>query len=172
LRIPRSLIARKEPDAARSVLIAYTTGTGPLANPKPEAPESLVIPVVEERAQIGAREVETGRVMIRKRVETHDERIERALRHDDVSIERVPLGREVEKAPEIREEDGVLIVPVLQEELVVRTRLVLKEELRITRRRETRPVQQTVRLRRETVEVERAAPQRNEKERIGDGSDP
>jgi stress response protein YsnF len=61
----------------------------------------------------------------------------------------------VTQAPEIREEGDVLIVPILEEIMVVEKRLVLKEELRIRRTRSTRPERQTHRLRRETVAVER-----------------
>jgi stress response protein YsnF len=55
----------------------------------------------------------------------------------------------------VREEDGVLIVPVLEERLVVTTELVLKEEIRITKKSRTEMVREPVRLRSERVEVER-----------------
>ena len=114
----------------------------------------IVIPVLEERVVIGTRPVETDRVLVRTRVETRDETVERALRSDTVEIERVPVGRVIETAPEPREQDGVLIVPVVEEELVLRTRLVLKEEVHIRRIQGTRPVRHDVRLRREVVSTE------------------
>jgi stress response protein YsnF len=114
----------------------------------------IVIPVLEERAVISTREVETDRVLVRTRVEERDETVERLLRSDTVEIERVPIGRVVETAPEPREQDGVLIVPVVEEELVLRTRLVLKEEVRIRRVQGTRPVRHDVRLRREVATAE------------------
>jgi stress response protein YsnF len=55
----------------------------------------------------------------------------------------------------VREKDGVLIVPVLEERLVVTTELVLKEEIRITKKSRTEMVREPVRLRSERVEVER-----------------
>jgi stress response protein YsnF len=114
----------------------------------------IVIPVLEERAVVGTRKVETDRVLVRTRVETHDETIERLLRHDTVEVERVPIGRVVEAVPEPREEGGVLIVPVVEEELVVQTRLVLREEVHIRRVQGTRPMRRNVRLRREVVTTE------------------
>ena len=114
----------------------------------------IVIPVLEERVVIGTRPLETDRVLVRTRVETRDETVERALRSDTVEIERVPVGRVIETAPEPREQDGVLIVPVVEEELVLRTRLVLKEEVHIRRIQGTRPVRHDVRLRREVVSTE------------------
>lgn len=124
-----------------------------------ESKQQTVIPVLEERASITARPVVTDRVIIRTEVETREETIERLLRDDEVVVERVPIGREVETAPETREQDGVLIVPVVEEELVLRTRLILKEEVHVRVLQKTRPVSREVRLRREVVSAEHAAPE-------------
>jgi uncharacterized protein (TIGR02271 family) len=113
------------------------------------------IELAEEELRIGKREVERGRVVVRTRVEERDEIAEAALRQEDVTVERVPVGRPVETAPSVREEDGVLIVPVIEERLVVTTELVLKEEIRITKKSRTEMVREPVRLRSERVEVER-----------------
>ncbi len=70
------------------------------------------------------------------------ERVGAELEHEDVRVERVTIGQEVTVAPEVREENGVLIVPVLEEVLVVQKRLVLKEELHIHRQRTREHVEQ------------------------------
>ena len=93
--------------------------------------------------------------MVRTRVEKRDEVAEIELQQEDVAVERVPLGVPVETLPAVREEDGVLIVPVVEEQLVVTTRLILKEEIRITRRSRTELVREPVRLRSERVDIER-----------------
>src|SRR5215207_9387139 len=113
------------------------------------------IELAEEELRVGKREVERGRVVVRTRVEERDEIAEAALRQEDVTVEQIPVGRPVEAAPQVREEDGVLIVPVLEERLVVTTELVLKEEIRITKKSRTEMVREPVRLRSERVEVER-----------------
>jgi hypothetical protein len=71
-------------------------------------------------------------------------------------VERVPIDREVSETPSIREEDGVTIVPVVEEILVVERRLRLKEELHIKKVRRTEDVEVpvTVRSTRATVERE------------------
>jgi stress response protein YsnF len=56
----------------------------------------------------------------------------------------------------VREEDGVLIVPVLEERLVVRTELVLTEELRIHRNSRIEQVAIPMRVRSERAEVARS----------------
>ena len=111
--------------------------------------------LVEERLEVGKREVERGRIVVRTHVDTREEIAEAALRQEEVSVERVPVGRPVEAPPPVREEDGVLIVPVLEERLVITTELVLKEEIRITRRSRTEHVREPVTLRSERAEVER-----------------
>jgi uncharacterized protein (TIGR02271 family) len=121
--------------------------------PEERRPERLEL--VEERLEVGKREVERGRVVVRTRVDTREEIAEAGLRQEEVSVERVQVGRPVEMPPPVREEDGVVIVPVLEERLVVTTRLVLKEELRITRKSRTEIVREPVRLRSERAEVTR-----------------
>ena len=77
------------------------------------------IGLAEEQLEISKREVERGRVVVRTRVEERDEVAEIELQQQDVTIERVPRGVPIETAPAEREEDGVLIIPVVEEQLVV-----------------------------------------------------
>jgi uncharacterized protein (TIGR02271 family) len=121
--------------------------------PESEQPERIEL--TEEELAIAKREVERGRVVVRTPVEERDELAEIALRREDVTVERVPVGLAVDVAPAVREEDGVLIVPVLEEQLVVETRLVLKEEIRITKKSRTEFVRESVRLRSQRAEVVR-----------------
>jgi uncharacterized protein (TIGR02271 family) len=111
--------------------------------------------LAEERLEVGKREVERGRVVVRTRVEERPGLAELDLQQEEVSVERVAIGRPVEAMPPVREEDGVLVVPVVEEELVVTKRLILKEEIRIVRRTRTETVRETVPLRFEQVEIVR-----------------
>jgi uncharacterized protein (TIGR02271 family) len=120
---------------------------------QPEREE--MIPLAEEQIEVARREIERGRVVVRKHVDTREEIAEAVLHQDELSVERVPLGVPVDVAPPVREEGDVLIVPVLEEQLVIQTRLILKEELRITRHRRSETFREPVRLRAERVEVAR-----------------
>ncbi len=113
-----------------------------------------VIPVLREELKVSKREVETGRVVVHKTVSERDENVEMLLRRTDVSVERVPVGRTVTEAPASREEGDVLIIPVLEEVLVVEKRLVLKEELHIRKTTTERTAHEVVRLRTETATIE------------------
>jgi stress response protein YsnF len=117
-----------------------------------------VIPLVDEIASISKREVVTGRVRVRTVTETLEELAHADVQRETVEVTRVPVGRMVETAPEIRTEGDVTIVPVLEEVLVVEKRLVLKEELHIRRQVETESVEVPVELRKQRAVVERISP--------------
>ena len=87
------------------------------------------IELKEEELEVSKREVERGRVVVRTRIEEREELAEAALLQQEVEVERVPRDVVVEAMPDVREVDGVLIVPVVEERLVVTTELVLKEEI-------------------------------------------
>ena len=116
--------------------------------------DTEVIPVLREEIRVSKREVETGRVVVHKTVSERDENVEMLLRQTDVSVERMPVGRTVTEAPASRQEGDVLIIPVLEEVLVVEKRLVLKEELHIRKTITERSAHEVVRLRTEAVQIE------------------
>ena len=115
---------------------------------------TTVIPVLEEVMHVDVRTVDRGGTLVRIGVSEHDEAVERQLRQDVLSVERIPVGRVVEIAPVVREEGDLTIVPVLEERLVVIKQLVLKEEIHIRRQKTVVPWKETVTLRRETATVE------------------
>jgi stress response protein YsnF len=139
--------------------------------PEPDSKPEAIVPVVEETVRIGKRPVTTDRVVVRKTVHQHDETIQHLLRAEELSIERVRIGLVVDDVPAVREEGDTLIVPVLEEQLVVTTRLVLTEEVRIRRAATTKPVRQTVRLRRERVSAEHLPPTKLQQEQAQDVDD-
>jgi uncharacterized protein (TIGR02271 family) len=105
----------------------------------------------EEELAAGTREREAGSMRVRKRVRTDREQIEVPTRHEEVSVERVPVEGEASEA-EIGEDE--VTVPVTEEEVVVEKRPVAKEEVRIRKDvvEDTEVVEEDVR--REEVEVE------------------
>jgi uncharacterized protein (TIGR02271 family) len=125
----------------------------------------LVVPVMEEVVDVHTRPVETGRVRLHKTVREREEVVDPPLLHDEVLIERVPVNRIVEEASPVRSEGDTLIIPVFEEVVVVEKRLLLKEEIHLTRRRVETHAPQRVTLRREEAIVERV-------DRSGDESHP
>lgn len=132
------------------------------AIPLVEAEET--IPLVEERLVVGKRRVPTARVRVRLRTEDETVDARARLLNQDVEIRHVPIGREVQEIPPVRQEDGCTIVPVLEEILVVEKRLVLIEEIHIRQVVSETEVSQPVVLRRQRAEVERTSLDATEKE--------
>ena len=126
--------------------------------PTDRAGESAVIPVVDEQVEVGKRVVETGRVRVRKVVREEQEVIDASTLSEQVTVERVPVNRVVEGPVAPRQEGDTLILPVLEEVVVVERRLMLKEEVRITRHATRASDPKTVTLRKEEVKVERLGP--------------
>ena len=115
------------------------------------------VPLLAEELSIGREKRVTGGVRLHRRLEERVEEVETTLARDRVVVERVAIGRPVPdgQLPQTREVDGVLIVPVFEEVLVVERRLMLKEELHVRRIHEETSAVQQVPVRRERVDVER-----------------
>ncbi|MFC0388724.1 DUF2382 domain-containing protein [Muricoccus vinaceus] len=96
-----------------------------------EATAETVIPLVEETLQVSKRLVETGRVRISLTTEVVEEVLRETLRSRYAEVERRPVGRVVTEAPAVRQEGNVIIVPVVEEVLVVEKRLMLREEVHL-----------------------------------------
>jgi stress response protein YsnF len=129
----------------------------PPSDERIEAGETSVIPVVEETARIEKRAVEKGRVRVSTHTDTVEQVLRETLRGEAVGVTRVPVDRviaEGEAAPQVRDEGGVTIIPVLEEVLVIEKRLVLKEEVHIRRTASGEAVEVPVRLRKQRAVVE------------------
>ena len=120
--------------------------------------EELRVRRSEEELKVGTREREAGAVRARKRVRTDRERIRVPKKRVEVTVERVPVegdaasGKGETAKPQISEDE--IVVPVIEEEIVVEKRAVVKEEIRIRKEvvEDTEIVEEDVR--REEVEVD------------------
>lgn len=114
-----------------------------------------VIPVVVEEAQIAKRQIETGRVRIQKNVHTTEEWVDVPLLRDRVHVERVPVERFLEQPATAHYEGDTLVIPVMEEVVVVEKRLLLREEIHVTTLREEVQHEEAVTLQREQVSITR-----------------
>ena len=130
---------------------AYDEGVNQSRGDDLEDEDELRVQRTEEELAAGTREREAGQLKVRKRVRTDREHIEVPTRHEEVSVERVPVEGEAKEA-EIGEDE--VVVPVTEEEVVVGKRPVVKEEVRIRKDvvEDTEVVEEDVR--REEIEVE------------------
>ena len=116
-----------------------------------EHDNELRVQRAEEELAAGTREREAGELRVKKNVRTERESVEVPTRHEEVSVERVPLSGE---ASEAQIGEGEVNVPVTEEEVVVSKRPVVKEEVRIRKDvvEDTQIVEEDVR--REEIDVE------------------
>jgi uncharacterized protein (TIGR02271 family) len=118
-----------------------------------EDEDELRVQRTEEELAAGTREREAGALNVRKRVRTDREQIEVPTRHEEVTVERVPVS-EGTAASEAQIGDEEVSVPVTEEEVVVEKRPVVKEEVRIRKDvvEDTEVVEEDVR--REEIDVD------------------
>jgi uncharacterized protein (TIGR02271 family) len=81
--------------------------------------------------------------------------VEQPLESMEVEVERIAIDREIDTAPEIRNDGDTMIIPIVEERLVVEKRLFLLEEVHVHRRRVVTQFRQNVTLRSQEVVVER-----------------
>jgi len=118
----------------------------------------MTFPVMEEELQVSKRTVDTGRgVRIHKTVSEREQALDQPLLREELVVEHVSIGRVVPESdpPQVHYEGNTLVVPVLEEVLVVQKQLLLKEEVRITRQQHREVSPHSVPLRTEQVTVER-----------------
>jgi uncharacterized protein (TIGR02271 family) len=114
-----------------------------------------VVPILQEELHIEKRQIETGRVRLTKAIHEREVVVEEPCIEEEVQIERLPVNRFVTEPITVRYEGDTMIIPVIEEVVVVETRLRLKEEVRVTKRQISTQQRQPVRLRTEEVHVER-----------------
>lgn len=108
----------------------------------------------EEELEVGTRPVDAGEVHVRKEVETEhvEEVVPRRREHYD-DVEHVAANEgdsgEVETLP-----DGSVSIPILEEELVITKRTVVRERVIVRKRTETEHRRVEAELRKERVEID------------------
>ena len=149
-------MTRKKTDATSP---AQTTRPIPRVE-KPQATPArdnkLVVPLAEEELTVDKRWVKEGEVIVHKTVESIPQSVPVDLAYEEVSIERVPVNRlfNEEERPQQRQEGDTLIIPVLEEQPVVIKRYLLREEIRITKKRAVRHQELDGTIRREHLQID------------------
>lgn len=114
------------------------------------------IPLSDERLRVDKRTVERTVATVRLRTKVKEVPVCETLRRERVEIERRPVDRIVDEPPATREEGGITIIPVVEEVLVRRFRVV--EELHVRRQVEVVEIDETVTLRRQEADVDETDP--------------
>jgi uncharacterized protein (TIGR02271 family) len=117
---------------------------------------TTVLPVIEEHLVVTKEVIETGKVLIRKRISEEEASINIPLIQEGYQVERVAGKKELlAQHPPIRYEGENMIIPVVREVLVVEKRYEVLEEVHVIKTRTEVPHLQQITLLKETVEVKR-----------------
>ena len=117
--------------------------------------DDAVVPVLAEELDIQKRAVETGGVRVHRRVLEHEEEFETPLIRQHLDIRRVVMNQDVDGPLPVRQEGDTIIVPIVEEVLVVEKRFRLKEEVHMTRRSFEELHRERVVVRRQQADIER-----------------
>lgn len=124
------------------------------------ANSSNKIDIIEERLVVGKEKVETGKVVLHKRVIEEEVPLDLELIEEHMDVEVKKIGVVVDKpGPPVRQEGDTKIYSVYREVYVKQT--ILEEEVRITKKQTTKPFHTSEKLRREVIDVERVSGERS-----------
>jgi stress response protein YsnF len=118
-------------------------------------PEEIVVPLYEEQASVAKHRIVTGKVQVSTVTREHEQVIDEVLRREHVEIDRTPINKRIDAMPAVHQEGDTIIIPIVEETLVVERRLVLKEEIRIRRVHSNENHRERVILRRQEAVVTR-----------------
>jgi len=140
----------------------------PVTEETPVLGEKMVIPVIQEEVTIDRRVIETGKVRISKRISEHEELVDEPILRDEVSVERVPINLFVEAQPPVRQDGDTIIIPVVEEQIIIQKKLFLVEELHVRKQIVEAHEPQKVTLLKEEVEIKRVAGNENLNNQTGE----
>jgi len=102
-----------------------------IKNTPNEQPEELIIPLVEERVEIEKRQYVKSQFQVERKTEIKKVDINEQLMIRQAEVKHVPIGQYISDIPQIREENGVKIIPIFEEHIEIVKKIYLKEEIRI-----------------------------------------
>ena len=108
----------------------------------------------EEELRVDTESVESGRARLRKRVVTEEQQVTVPVRREEVRVEREPVdaGRQTDDASEIGEDEQELVLH--EERPVVRTEVVPKETVRLSKVQTTDEHEVRAEVRKEQIDVD------------------
>ena len=115
----------------------------------------LTINIIEEQLHLDKKLVEKAKIEITKKIIEKNETASINLFSEDVEIKKVPVNTYVTETPVVRHEGNVIIIPVVKEVMVIEKKLLLVEEVHITKHTTTKEHTETVGLKKQEVTVNR-----------------
>jgi uncharacterized protein (TIGR02271 family) len=127
-------------------------------DPLPDREQQVVIPIVAEGLVVEKIEHDTGGVRATKSVRERVQVVDEPLAREEVTVERKAVNQVLTTPAQPRQEGDTLVIPVMEEILVVERRLLLKEEIHIHKRRKEVHDPRRFVVRSEEVTIEKLGP--------------
>ncbi len=118
------------------------------------ATEEVIIPVIAEELVVLTMEKDTGGVRAIKTVHESQQVVDPPLLREQITVERKAIGQLLDVPAVVRQEGDTLIIPVMEEVLVVKRHFLLKEEIHIHKVQSHVHEPQSFVVRREEVKLE------------------
>jgi uncharacterized protein (TIGR02271 family) len=115
--------------------------------------QDFVIPVLKEEVVVDKETVERGGVIIEKKTETEEISLDMPLLSEEIDIVRIPVNQYIDSYPETKNDGNELIVPVVKE--VIIKKLLLVEEIHITKKQKAETRNQKVKIKKDKVIITR-----------------
>mgnify|MGYP001627234057 CR=1 FL=1 len=123
-----------------------------------EDQKKMTIPVLEEQLKIEKVLQPIERVLLTKTVETEEVRKSIDLAEEAIHVNTVPVNQYISEAPPVvRYEGDTAIYSVVKEVLVIEKKMVLVEEIHITKSLQHRKAEVHENLREEKVKIQKKA---------------
>jgi uncharacterized protein (TIGR02271 family) len=120
--------------------------------------EETHFPLYAEDLTVSKRQIPGDVVQVGTITRENECFVDETLNHKRVQIDRIPVGRQVDAVPPVRQEGDTTILSVVEEIVVVERRLILKEEIHIRRLHVSERHQEAVILRKQEAVITRIEP--------------
>lgn len=120
-----------------------------------EQPEEFTLPLVEEQIQVEKKQYVKSQFYVERKTESKTVDINEKLISRQAEIKHIPIGKYISDIPEVREENGVKIIPIFEEHIEIVKKIYLKEEVRIESRESVNDFKSEETLKYQTVSQKR-----------------
>ncbi len=116
----------------------------------------ITIPILEEEIKVTKKVVDTGVVNISKTIGESTEYLDIPLSNEEIVVNRIPKNEIIDIMPAAsRYEGDTMIIPVLKEVAVIEKRMMLVEEIHVTKIKTEKTETHEVTVRKEEVNITR-----------------
>ena len=113
------------------------------------------VSLAEERVELGTKKVVDRRVRITRSTRSDEKLIEAELTHEDALIKRISINEAVSPGniPQVRQEGGVTIIPIIEERVEIVKYYVLTEEIHVIKKIRKETHQENIILRSQEINI-------------------